>query len=223
MGVSLLPVEPVSLGVFMEQVVPALFRAVDLEPAEAAVALDVGVVLSGEGGGQWTLRFAGGELVVEGARREDVRLTLIQCVEDWRAPLWEGRPRLVAEAVDRVRAEGAAALRPPGGPTPGADFDPLKGLTDLRGRIDVVIEGAGESGGDWALGIHIGSGSVPAAAQATIRLGAAEAEAIRMGELHPLEALITGRLQLDGDLGLILQLQAVAMTLSAAVGSHSAG
>ena len=54
--------------------------------------------------------------------------------------------------------------------------------------------------------------------QATITLGAAEADAIRDGSLHPLEALISGQLQLDGDLGLILQLQAVAMTLSMAAG-----
>ena len=48
-----------------------------------------------------------------------------------------------------------------------------------------------------------------------------KAEAIRVGDLHPLEALITGQLQLDGDLGLILQLQAVAMTLSMTTGGVS--
>ena len=63
-------------------------------------------------------------------------------------------------------------------------------------------------------------GAVPETPQATITLGAAEAESIRSGALHPLEALISGQLQLDGDLGLILQLQAVAMTLSMAAGGR---
>ena len=67
---------------------------------------------------------------------------------------------------------------------------------------------------DWAIGVQIGEGPVAEIPAATIKLGVAEAEDIRQGRLHPLEALITGRLQLDGDLGLILQLQAVAMTLS---------
>jgi putative sterol carrier protein len=49
---------------------------------------------------------------------------------------------------------------------------------------------------------------------ASIRLDAEQAEAIRRGELHPVEALITGQLRLEGDLGLIIQLQAIAMLAS---------
>jgi hypothetical protein len=207
----------------MDEVVPALFAAVELGPQERAHALDVGVVLQGEQGGDWTLHFRGGALTIEDARRDDVQLTLVQRVEDWRSALWEGRPALVAEQVERVRREGARALRPPDGPAPSSDFDPLKGLTDLRGLIEIVIEGAGGGGADWSLGIHIGGGPIPENADATLSLGAAEADAIRTGALHPLEALITGQLQLAGDLGLILQLQAVAMTLSAGLGSGARG
>ncbi len=212
---SFFPVDPVTPREFVEQVLPELFGAVELEPHELDRELDVGLVLEGADGGDWTVRFSKGTVAVETARRDDVQITLVQRVQDWQAPLWQGRPRLIADGVDRVRAEGASALRPENAPAPSPDFDPLKGLTDLRGRIEIVIEGAGDAGGDWSLGVHIGGGPVPTTADATLSLGADEAEAIRSGELHPLEALITGRLQLDGDLGLILQLQAVAMTLSA--------
>ena len=123
---------------------------------------------------------------------------------------------MIADGVARVREGGADELRPPSPPDGQPRPDPLKGISDLRGRIEVVIEAEEED--DWSVGVLVGPGPVPETAQATIRLGAAEADAIREGKLHPLEALITGQLQLEGDLGLILQLQAVAMTLSMAAG-----
>lgn len=213
----MLPEEPVSPREFMEEVVPALFAGVELDDAEREVELGVGVVLEGDDGGDWTLRFAGGELAIDGARSDAAQLTVIQAVPHWRSALWEGTPALVADGVARLRAEGADAMRPPPAPD-GSRPDPLRGISDLRGRIEIVIDGGAPGGADWAVGILIGEGAVPDSPQATIRLGAREAEAMRTGELHPLEALITGQLQLDGDLGLILQLQAVAMTLSMASG-----
>ncbi len=210
------PAEPISPARFIEEVVPALFSEIELEAEEKAVDLRLGVVLSGADGGDWTLHFREGGLQVGLARTDECQLTVIQRVEDWRAALWEGRPALIAAGVDRVRDGGTASLRP----------DPLKGISDLRGRIELVIESHGGSSADpeapdWAMGILVGEGPIPETPQATIRLGAAEADLIQQDKLHPLEALITGQLQLDGDLGLILQLQAVAMTLSMAGGMAS--
>lgn len=209
------PAEAVSPTEFIEELIPSLFAEVELEPDEEALDLKFGVVLQGEDGGDWTLHLTQGELGIARGREETCDLTLIQAVEDFRSALWEGKPALIADGVERIRSAELDELRPPppgGGPRP----DPLKGISDLRGRIEMVIENIDE--GDWSVGILIGGGSVPETPQATIRLGGDEAEAIRKGELHPLEALITGQLQLDGDLGLILQLQAVAMTLSMTTG-----
>ncbi len=212
------PEEPISPREFMEDVVPSLFAEVELEPHEEALELRVGVVLEGEGGGEWTLHFVAGELGIHGARDPEAELTVIQAVTDWRAALWEGRPALIAEGVDLVRKGRGTELRPPGPAEGQARIDPLKGIADLRGRIEMVIDDDAEA--RWAVGVLVGPGPVPETPQATITLGAAEAESIRTGALHPLEALISGQLQLDGDLGLILQLQAVAMTLSMAAGGR---
>ena len=78
-------------------------------------------------------------------------------------------------------------MRPPVG-ADGQRVDPMKGISDLRGRIEIVIEGAAEADPDWSVGVLIGPGEIPAEPQATITLGAAEADAIRTGDLHPLEA-----------------------------------
>lgn len=212
----LLPAEPVPPDEFMARVVPRLIAEVELDEAERAVDLAVGVVLEGDAGGTWTMHFHEGRLDLLGERAEDAPITVIQSVADWRAALWEGRPPLVAEAVAVLRERGPEAIRPPPPPDGGPRPDPLKGITDLRGRVELVMEDPGA--GDWRVGVLLGGGPIPPEPQATIRLGVAEAEAIRAGTLHPLEALITGQLQLDGDLGLILQLQAVAMSLSMATG-----
>jgi len=221
---STFPDRPVPSHEFIEDVVPSLFAEAELEPAEEAVDLKVGIVLRGDpdpgpdrdAGGEWTLHFVAGELGIARGREETCEITVVQSVADWRSALWEGRPGLIADLVDQIRENGPEALRPPGPPGGGPPPDPLKGISDLRGLIEAVI--ADERGPDWRVGVLIGPGAIPEAPQATIRLGAEQADAIRTGALHPLEALITGQLQLDGDLGLILQLQAVAMTLSLASG-----
>jgi hypothetical protein len=87
-------------------------------------------------------------------------------------------------------------------------------LSEIQGLIEAIIAGESEEMDDWRVGIRIGPGPIPESPQATILLGTEQADAIRRGDLHPLEALITGQLRLEGDLGLIIQLQAVAMTAS---------
>ena len=212
------PDQPVPPDEFIEDVIPSLFAEMELEPDEAAIDLRVGVVLQGEGGGEWTLHFVDGELGIRDTRDPEAEITVIQAVADWRSAIWEGRPALIADGVEQLRTGGPDALRPPGVSEGGASIDPLKGISDLRGRIEMRIED--ESATSWAVGVLVGPGPVPETPQATITLGSAEGDAIRDGSLHPLEALISGQLQLDGDLGLILQLQAVAMTLSMAAGGR---
>jgi hypothetical protein len=217
------PSQPVSPRVFIEEILPSFFADLVLSDAERGLALKLGVVLrgevDGEEGGEWTLRFSGGELEVVAGRVDDCDVTIVQAVEDWRSAFWEGRPGLVADLVETAIKQGSEALMDRSTATSirrDAAIQPtaLKGLSDLRGLVEAVIAGA-EAEPDWRLGILIGPGPIPEAAHATIRLGAEQAEAIRRGDLHPVEALITGQLRLEGDLGLILQLQAVAMTATA--------
>jgi putative sterol carrier protein len=218
---SAFPTEPVSPHVFFEDTIPALFAEAELDQAEREMDIRVGVILrdgeDGEKGGEWTLHFIEGALEVAEGRQQECEVTLVQRVDDWRSALWEGRPRLIADAVSQLAESGPNALGPRGAARGAGNPDALKGLSEIHGLIEAIIsERSGESEGadDWRIGILIGPGPIPESPQATILLGAQEADAIRRGELHPLEALITGQLRLEGDLGLIIQLQAVAMTAS---------
>jgi len=168
-----------------------------------------------------------GELGIEAARRADCDLTLVQRVDDWRAVLWEGRPAFIAEALGFARAtESGRRPRPPAGaPRPAAlpDARSLAELRSLRGRLAIRVEAAhgtvasiGSGSGPaareagWRLDVVLGPGAIPAEPDARVELDAEQAEAIRQGRLHPLEALMSGQLRLEGDLGLILALQAIA-------------
>ncbi len=208
---SRLPPEPVPPQEFMGVVLPALLADVEPDPSAEADDLKVGIALTGPDGGEWTLQVVDAALGIVEGRAEDCAVTLVQSVEDWRSALWEGRPELVSDLVRQSLETGADASEVPGfGPPQNPDA--LRELEKLPGRIDAIL--AGEEGHEWRVGIHVGPGPIPEAPQATIRVGAEQAEQIRRGELHPLEALITGQLRLEGDLGLILQLQAIAMAAS---------
>jgi hypothetical protein len=218
---SVLPAEPVEPRVFIEDVIPALFADLEISPAERAVELRLGVVLQagaeGEAGGEWTLHFVEGELGIESIRRLDCDITLVQSVADWRSALWAGRPAFVSDAVQTLFAGPGPA------PAPGVlpftlvpDPRALDALRRLRGFLEIRVEAheGGIAAETWRLGIGLGPGPLPAEPDATIQLGAAQADAIHRGRLHPLEALMTGELRLEGDLGLILQIQAIALTAS---------
>lgn len=217
---SVFPPEPVPPRVFVEDVIPSLFVDLVLSPEERAAELRLGIVLRGEGGGEWTLHFVEGELGIRSPRAPECDLTVIQRVEDWRTALWGDRPAFVADALRRLFQPGAVGVRPelrPGlaglasmpDPQTVAELRALRGLLEIR--VASEAGNGGEGVGDWFLAVQLGPGALATTPDATIALGAEQAEAIHRGELHPIEALITGQLRLEGDLGLILQLQALAM------------
>ena len=209
---STFPNEPVPPREFVEDVIPALFAQLDLDERAERVDLKLGVVLEGEQGGRWTLHFVEGELGIAEGVDPDCALSVWQSVEDWRAGLWEGRPAFVADAVTALASDGARARSGAAAAGAPANPDAFRELENLPGRIDALVEGTGVP--DWRIAVQIGPGTIADAPNATLRIGAEEAEAIRTGTLHPLEALITGQLRLEGDLGLIFQLQAIAMAAS---------
>lgn len=209
---SFLPDAPVSPLEFVEEVIPSLFSEVDVDAAGEAVDLKVGIRLEGEEGGEWTLHFIEGELGVQSGLAADCGVTVLQSVEDWRSAIWEGRPQLIADGIRELAEKGPAGLAE--SPRPGAPGNPeaLRELETLPGRIDAIV--AGEDVPDWQVAVQIGPGPIAEEPQATLMIGSTEAEALRTGELHPLEALITGQLKLEGDLSLIIRLQAIAMAAS---------
>jgi putative sterol carrier protein len=77
----------------------------------------------------------------------------------------------------------------------------------------------GGEGGDWQVGLKLGPGAIPEQPAATVTLAAEDAAAMERGELDPVQAFMAGRLQVEGDVSLLMQVQAVRMQGAAAAGS----
>ena len=70
----------------------------------------------------------------------------------------------------------------------------------------------GGQGGDFAVGFKLGPGDIPA--QPTTTLSASRGRRRRRcerGELDPLAAFMAGRIRVEGDMALVMQMQAISM------------
>jgi hypothetical protein len=202
------PAEPIAPDAFFQGYLPQAFQEAKLPRPLRSIDLDLGVKLDGDGGGEWVVRFAGGRLAVAAGSREKAAFTLVQSVADWQGALWAGRGGTVGRytcaffrPARRARAAGPSALA---AASPAA----LAQMGELSGLVQVVLTGG--SDGDWSVGLQLGPGEIPAAPTATLRMGAADADALASGDLGPVQAFLTGKVRLDGDLGLLLRMQSVA-------------
>lgn len=214
------PAEPIRASEFFERFLPQAFADAGFAEALAELAVPLGVLLEGEGGGEWLLEVRGGSLRVEVGSRATAAFSVVQSVEDWQGALWEGRGGAIGRhAAGVFRPGGSAASRIAELVAPSAAA--LERMQTLAGLVRVcVTDGVG---GDWALGVKLGPGEIPAEPTTTVSLRAADADAMASGELNPLEAFMGGRIQIAGDLTLLMQIQAIQMQADDAARSRRSG
>jgi hypothetical protein len=211
------PAQPVSPQEFMEQFVPKAFAESGLGQGTQDVEVRLGVLLEGEGGGEWLFHVNQGALSVESGSRADADFSIVQSVEDWRGALWEGRGGAFGKQASAMFRPGGGAEAQPGAmggpPSPAA----LGQLRALDGVIKMVVSG-GEDG-EWAVAFKLGPGEIPAEPTTTITVSAEDAEAMDRGELDPMQAFMAGRIQVAGDMTLMMQMQAIQMQAAAQAAS----
>lgn len=205
---SQLPPAGTSAKEFFEVHVPRAFQASDSRP-DADVTL--GVKLEGDGGGEWLVQLKGGEMSVSPGSTEDAAFTLIQSVDDWRGALWEDRGGAFGKQ-SRALFEGGGV----GGGAGAGAGSAIAQLGALRGVIKMVVGGG--PGGDWAAAFKFGPGPVPAQPTTTVSITADDASALERGELDPMQAFMSGRIQIAGDMTLLMQMQAIQMQAAASQG-----
>jgi len=218
-----LPADPVSPKQFMEEFVPEVMAAGRLARVAGDADVKLGVRLEGEGGGEWLIRIREGALSVDEGSREGAPLTIVQTVDDWRGALWEGRGGVFgAQAGALFKGGGEAPEDAPGGPAaPGAALPnaaAIEQLGALDGLIQIVVTGG--EGGDWRTGFKLGPGEIPAEPQTRLVISSEDAIAMQEGELDPMSAFLGGKIQVVGDVALMMQMQAISMA-AAAEGSRS--
>lgn len=212
-----LPAAGTSAKEFMEGWFPKAFAEAEIPEETRKVEVTLGVRLAGEGGGEWLLHLDRGQLRVEPGATEPAPFALIQTVEDWRGSLWESRGGIFGRQAALLFQPGAASrtVAAPGA-GPGRPLTPamIVQLQALSGSLRMVV--AGGPGGDWKVEFKLGAGPVPAEPTTTITVSAEDAEAMDSGRLDPMQAFMQGRLQVAGDLGFLMQMQAVQMAAGAA-------
>jgi hypothetical protein len=208
---SVFPASPVPPAELLEQWLPKAFAEADL-PAEARASdVRLGVRLEGAGGGEWVLQVEGGALRVLASPRDDTAFTFVQSVDDWRGALWEGRGGAIGRAAAGLFRPGANAAAGAGPGSMGATPSPaaLEQMRALNGLVRIVVQGG--EGGDFAVGFKLGPGAIPAQPTTTLSIAAADAAAMERGELDPLAAFMSGRIRVEGDMTLVMQMQAIQM------------
>lgn len=211
------PSSPITPSEFFESWFPKAFAEAELPPGSADVEVKLGMLLHGDGGGEWIFDLDRGSLSVAQASREDAALTVVQSVDDWRGALWEGRGGAFGEQAMSAFKPGIQPVSGPaaGGMTPAA----LAQLRNLDGMIRMVV--AGGEGGDWQVSLRLGPGAIPAEPNTTVTVSAADAQAMADGSLDPMQAFMSGRIQVAGDMALMMQMQAVSMQAMAAAAQKS--
>ncbi len=176
-------------------------------------------MLEGEGGGEWIVRIADGAVSVIRGPRGEAPVTYVQRVSDWRGAIFDGAGGAIGEGAARFfrpsalrSVPDAAAQQIAAAPTPAA----LGELAKLEGLVRMEVTGG--AGGDWSVAFKFGPGAIPAEATATLRMTAADAAALSSGALDPMQAFLGGKVEVLGDMTIILQMQAAQMVAAEAAG-----
>ena len=207
------PAKPVPPKEFLEKWLPQAFADATHPPGTEEVDVKLGVKLDGEGGGEWVVHLAKGRMNVSQGSRDETAFTVVQSVPDWRGSLWEGRGGAIGKQASALfrPGEASAPARPgqAGAPSPAA----LEQMKALNGVIRMIV--AGGQGGDWKVDFKLGPGAIPDQPTTTITVSADDAAAMDRGELDPMTAFMSGRMQVAGDMALMMQMQMIQMQAAA--------
>jgi len=186
------PPAGIPTATFFETWLPAAYQATArCAPAHAPV---VRASISGEGGGAWDLRAEDDRLETAVAGREPPDIWVRQSIADFRAA-FDGDPDL-------------PELIPPGWSALDMLFlDEREAdmIRSVQGRI--LLELKGRRARRWALDVGFAKAGVTAGRpRTTVRVDGATFEGIQSGAIAPLQPLLDGRLALEGDRALAMQL-----------------
>lgn len=177
---------------FFETWLPAAYQAAGLRVPDNAPVVRASV--TGVGGGVWDLHATDDALVVDRPSREPPAIWVRQNVADFRAT-FDGDPDL-------------PSLLPPGWSALDMlflDAREVDALRSVQGRI--ALELMGQRGRRWTLDVGFGKTGVSAGRpRTTVRVDGATFEGIQSGSIPPLQPLLDGRLVLEGDRALAMQL-----------------
>jgi hypothetical protein len=187
------PPPDIAIAELFERWLPQAFAAAGSNAPSNTPLLRVSI--SGQGGGAWELSAAGDRMTAAVPGREPPDIWFRLSAADLRVALGAADPDLPVIAPHGWSARELLVINP-------ADIDLLR---QISGRILIEIEGRRRR--RWALDIGFGKAGVTAGRpRTTVRLDGATFEGLRSGAVPPMQPLVDGRLKVEGDRALAMQL-----------------
>jgi len=171
---------------FFEQMLPMGFAAQaqqggDGAPREATMQYHV----TGDGGGDWTLVISGGKMIsTKGSK--DAQVTFTVSVDDWR------------DAV--LGRDGATLGLILPQPRPGRPDNSARALS-LKGTM--ALELAREGKDPFKVEMCFNNAATP---KTVLKMKLTDYADMQSGKLNGQEAFMTGRIKVEGDMGLLMQI-----------------
>jgi hypothetical protein len=187
------PPSDIALPELFERWLPAAFAATG-QRAPAGTPL-FRVSVSGADGGAWELALDGAQLRVAPPGREAPDVWIRLSVADLRLALGAADPDLPQMVSADWSARHLLTVNP-------NDIDLVR---QISGRMLLEIEGRRRR--RFALDVGFGKAGVSAGRpRTTVRLDAATFEGLRSGAMPPMQPLLEGRIKIEGDRALAMQL-----------------
>lgn len=191
--------------------------------AVAGITANYGYIVTGSGGGEWTVCVADGTVTVKEGLH-DPQVTTTVSAKDWIAITLKKLDGMTAFSSGRLKVEGnmgllvkAAEFFSPYKPPTAAPevtvadiFGTMEarvrpeGVAGITANYGYVITGSG--GGEWTVCVADGNVTVKVGLhdpQVTTTISAKDWIAITLGKLDGMTAFTTGRLKVEGDMGLL--------------------
>jgi hypothetical protein len=181
-----------------------------------AASAVVRIVLTGEGGGDWTLRIGAGKLDTEATVQSEPRLlSIVQSARDFEA----AQAGAVTLGFGPGNEPADRPARPDGGPAAGLvrflTANRVERLRPMNGTLRfVVTQIEGESDRVWSMTLVLGPGEPPDPpdkVDCTISVTHADSKLMAQGKLAPPAAFMAGKVKIAGNMGLAMQLGTLMM------------
>ncbi len=165
------------------------------------IAFTMAIKVTGEGGGEWTVKLAGGKLEVAKGLDAAALVTLVLSAPNF--------VQAVTGQLDDLR------MQPQGMGGGGVSPEVIKqqaqknieALTQIHGMLEFHAEDPQKP---FVVGIKFG-GPMKDQADCVIKMDQEDIRAMAKGETNPQAAFMSGKIRIEGDMGLLMQLTPLMM------------
>ena len=178
---------------FFEVMLPMGFEANAAANPEQTPRADLTMqyILTGDGGGDWTMSIKDGKLTSAKGRVESANVTFTVSVDDWR------------DAVLGQNGASLGLILPQ--PRPGRP-DNSGRLKEIKGTM--ALELSRESKDPYKVEMCFNNAAAP---RTLLKMKLAEWSDMQTGKLNGQEAFMQGRIKVEGDMGFLMQIAMMAM------------